>query len=91
MCFRYFENDATFNLKKAIETDMKFGENCTFIQGILTEVVDTKIIKIKRTETLDNADGLEQRADEIINYDYLGKLLLQKDIYSSFDSDHFKT
>ena len=80
MCFRYFKNDATFNLKDAIETNHKFGENCTFIQGILTEVVDTKVIKIKRTDSLDNADGLDQRADEIVNYDYLGKLLLPENI-----------
>jgi hypothetical protein len=80
MCYSYFKDDATFNLKEAIETNNKFGENCSFIQGILTEVVDTKIIKIKRTESLDNADGLDQRADEIVNYDYLGKLLLPEDV-----------
>jgi hypothetical protein len=87
MCFRYFKNDATFNLKEAIETNHKFGENCTFIQGILTEVVDTKVIKIKRTDNLDNADGLDQRADEIINYDYLGKITVTREY---LDSASFK-
>lgn len=43
------------------------------MQGILTEIVDSKKLRVKRTEGLHNGDGLENRPDEIISFDYLGK------------------
>lgn len=51
----------------------KFGDNVTLVQGILSEIVDTQKIKIKRTEGLDNGDQLANAQDEIISYDYLSK------------------
>lgn len=51
----------------------KYGDNVTFVQGILSELCDTQKIKIKRTEGLDNGDQLNNVPDEIISYDYLGK------------------
>lgn len=53
----------------------KFGDNVTLVQGILSEIVDTQKIKIKRTEGLDNGDQLANAQDEIISYDYLSKRL----------------
>jgi hypothetical protein len=70
---RYFINDATINLREAVEVNRKFGDNVQLLQGILTEIVDSRKLKVKRTEGLHNGDGLENRPDEIISYDYLGK------------------
>lgn len=67
----YFNDDATLDLKQCIEGDRVFGENVQFLQGMLTEVVDQRSIRIKRTDQIKDGETINDVAPEIVNFDYL--------------------
>ena len=66
----YFSDNVTVNLKQCIETDQIFGNNVSYFQGVMTEIINGKSIKVKNTSEGNSGGNFE----EIINYDILGKL-----------------
>ena len=71
MDLNYFENHAVVMYKDMIERDEIFGENVQYLQAMLTQIVNSNTIKIKRTSEIEQGSSIEDVPEETINYDYL--------------------
>jgi len=49
-------------------------DNVQYIQAMLTEIVDRKSIRIKKTNGVEDGKELERIQEEVIHFDYLGKI-----------------
>jgi NADH dehydrogenase FAD-containing subunit len=67
----YFNDHATFDLKRCIEEDRVFGDHVQFVQGMLIDIPNEKSIKIKRTDSVEETKSLNDIPEEIINFDFL--------------------
>lgn len=67
---KYFNDKATVDFHKMVEVDKVFGNNVTFVQGLLDELVDEHTIKIKRTQGK-YGDQMDSVESEEIEFDYL--------------------
>ena len=64
-------NTATVDLKNAVEHEWVFGRNVQFIQALLTRVVDSSSIRVKRTDSIRENETIDDIPEEIIRFDYL--------------------
>lgn len=67
----FYADEATVKLKDTFHTHKVFGENASYIQGLLTEVVDEHTLKFKRTEGLDDQSQIGGVEEETLNFDLL--------------------
>ena len=67
----YFTNTATVDLKNAVEHEWVFGRNVQFIQALLTRVVDSSSIRVKRTDSIRENETIDDIPEEIVRFDYL--------------------
>ena len=66
----YFEDNVTVDLNQAVNTDRIFGQNVTFVQGYLEELINENFIRIKKTKGK-KGDQLQTLPAEEIHFDYL--------------------
>jgi apoptosis-inducing factor 2 len=67
---RYFAHKATVDFHQMIDVDKVYGNDASFTQGILDELVNDNAIKIKRTKGRHGNDLDSVEAEEI-HFDYL--------------------
>ena len=66
----YFENEATVSYKDMIKTNKVFGENVTYMQGMLEDVIDKGTIKVRAAKSKDELDKGTAGTKEV-KFDYL--------------------
>jgi len=66
----YFDKKATADFHQMVEVDKVFGNNVTFLQGMLSELVNENLIKVKKTKGV-KRDQIEGIQEEEIHFDFL--------------------